>query len=96
MEKDLVDKLLKSPYDVRDKALASFQRWDVDSIELTNTKGQLHFRQIERRMVSRRGKEESQVGCGQRDPGCNGEARQRMDGQTCSASSYGLDKPAIR
>lgn len=43
VEKDLVDKLLKSPNDVRDKPLASIQRWDVDSIELTNTKGSFSF-----------------------------------------------------
>ena len=43
VEKDLVDKLLKSPNDVRDKTLASIQRWDVDSIELTNTKGSFNF-----------------------------------------------------
>jgi hypothetical protein len=43
VEKDLVDKLIKSPDDVRDKALASFQRWDIDSIELTNSKGSFSF-----------------------------------------------------
>jgi hypothetical protein len=43
VEKDLVDKLLKSPNDVRDKTLASMQRWDVDAIELTNTKGSFSF-----------------------------------------------------
>jgi hypothetical protein len=39
VEKDFVNKLLKSPNDVRDKALAAFQRWEIDSITLTNTKG---------------------------------------------------------
>ena len=34
-----------SPNDVRDKTLASIQRWDVDSIELTNPKGSFSFRQ---------------------------------------------------
>ena len=43
VEKDLVDKLLKSPNDMRDKTLASIQRWDVDAIELTNTKGRFSF-----------------------------------------------------
>lgn len=36
VEKDLVDKLQKSPNDLRDKALVSMQRWDVDSIVLKN------------------------------------------------------------
>lgn len=43
VEKDLVDKLLKSPSDLRDKALAAFQRWDIDSIALTNSKGTFAF-----------------------------------------------------
>jgi hypothetical protein len=43
VERDLVDKLTKSQNDVRDKPLASIQRWDVDSIELTNTKGSFSF-----------------------------------------------------
>ncbi len=43
VDKDLVDKLLKSPNDIREKALASFQRWDVDFIALTNSKGSFNF-----------------------------------------------------
>jgi hypothetical protein len=43
VEKDLVDKLLKTPADLRDKALASFQRWDIDSITLTNRNGTFKF-----------------------------------------------------
>jgi hypothetical protein len=43
VEKDLVDKLQKSRADLRDKALASFQRWDIDSIALTNPKGTFTF-----------------------------------------------------
>ncbi len=47
VEKDLVDKLLKTPADFRDKALASFQRWDIDSIVLTNPSGALSFSKAE-------------------------------------------------
>ncbi|HYK91693.1 MAG TPA: DUF4340 domain-containing protein [Acidobacteriota bacterium] len=43
VEKDLVDKLLKTPSDFRDKALAAFQRWDIDSMTLTNSKGTFTF-----------------------------------------------------
>jgi hypothetical protein len=43
VEKDLVDKLLKSPNDIREKALAAFQRWDVDFIALINSKGHFTF-----------------------------------------------------
>ena len=41
--KDLVDKLEQSRSDLRDKALASFQRWDIDFISLTNAKGSFAF-----------------------------------------------------
>ena len=43
VEKDLVDKLQKAPNDLRDKALVSMQRWDVDSILLKNSKGSFVF-----------------------------------------------------
>ena len=43
VDKDLIDKLLKAPNDVRDKALTSMPRWDVDSVTLSNTKGTLGF-----------------------------------------------------
>jgi hypothetical protein len=39
VDKELVDKLLKSRDDLREKALAVFQRWDIDSITLSNQKG---------------------------------------------------------
>lgn len=39
VEGEFVDKFLKSPDDLRSKTLASFQRWDVDTIELTGPKG---------------------------------------------------------
>jgi hypothetical protein len=43
VDKDLVDKLLQSSNDLRDKALASFQRWEIDSISLTNSSGSFAF-----------------------------------------------------
>ncbi len=39
VDKDFVDKFLKSPADLRDKALAIYQRVDIDSITVTNAKG---------------------------------------------------------
>jgi hypothetical protein len=39
VDKELVDKLTLSRSDLREKALAVFQRWDIDSINLTNEKG---------------------------------------------------------
>jgi hypothetical protein len=43
VDKDFIDKLLKSPADLRDKALAAFQRWDIDGITLTNSHGTFTF-----------------------------------------------------
>jgi hypothetical protein len=43
VDKDLVEKLLQSRNDLRDKALASFQRWDIDSMSLTNPQGSFDF-----------------------------------------------------
>lgn len=47
VEKEFVDKLLKGSADFRDKALASFQRWDIDSISLTNAKGTFNLAKAE-------------------------------------------------
>ena len=41
--KDLVDKLSRSAGDIRDKALVSFQRWDVDAIMIENAQGKFQF-----------------------------------------------------
>lgn len=43
VEKDLVDKLLIPSDSIRDKALVPMQRWEIDSIFLTNAKGQVSF-----------------------------------------------------
>jgi hypothetical protein len=40
VKQDLVDKLNTSAGELRDKAIASFQRWDVDSITMENPHGQ--------------------------------------------------------
>ncbi len=39
VDRELVDKLSQSRNDLREKAFAVFQRWDVDSISLKNDKG---------------------------------------------------------
>jgi len=44
IDKDLFDKLMKTAPEMRDKALASFQRWDADEVVLTNPKGTFAFR----------------------------------------------------
>jgi hypothetical protein len=95
VEKDLVDKLLKTPNDVRDKALASIQRWDVDSITLTNSKGTFAF--------AKTGGEWLAVGSKKKAKweGVNGildavekPVKEWID-KPAPLSVYGLDKPAI-
>jgi len=43
VDQEFIDKFLKSPADLRNKALAAFQRWDIDTIVLTNPKGTFTF-----------------------------------------------------
>jgi hypothetical protein len=43
VDKEFVDKLVKEPKDLRDKALAAFQRWDIDVVFLKNSKGEFTF-----------------------------------------------------
>ncbi|MFH1572458.1 MAG: DUF4340 domain-containing protein, partial [Acidobacteriota bacterium] len=47
VDKEFVDKLLKSPSDLRNRALAVFQRWDIDAIEVTNAHGTFAFSKSE-------------------------------------------------
>lgn len=39
LSKDALDKFLKSPSELRDRSLAAFQRWDIDTMVLINAKG---------------------------------------------------------
>jgi hypothetical protein len=43
VDKSFIEKVFRSPDAVRDKALAPFQRWDIDYIGLTNSKGNFYF-----------------------------------------------------
>lgn len=43
VEKEFVDKFLKAPGDLRDKALASYQRFDIDNITVTGPKGAIEL-----------------------------------------------------
>jgi hypothetical protein len=95
VEKDLVDKLLKSPNDIRDKALASIQRWDVDFITLTNSKGSMTFTKSGGEWFISNSKKKAKW------DGVNGilDAMEKpvkawID-NPAPAPTYGLDKPAI-
>ena len=43
VEKDLVDKMSRTANDIRDKSLVSFQRWDVDALQVENAQGKFQF-----------------------------------------------------
>jgi hypothetical protein len=95
VEKELVDKLSKSANDIREKALASFQRWEVDSIFLTNAKGSFAF--------SKKGGEWFLAGTQRKAKwdAINGildalekPVREWID-KPASLSSYGIDAPII-
>jgi hypothetical protein len=96
VEKDLVDKLTKSPGDLRDKALASFQRWDVDFIALTNTKGTFAFTKSNGEWFLSDSKKKAKWDAinGILD-GLEKPVKELID-KPASASAYGLDKPLIR
>ena len=47
VDKEFVDKLLKSPSDLRDKTLAVFPRWDINSITVTNPSGTINLAKAE-------------------------------------------------
>lgn len=96
VEKDLVDKLLISPNDVRDKALAPFQRWDVDSMILTNSNGTVHFTKSggEWFLGATKKKAKWDAINGLLDA-LEKPVKEWIDAPA-SDSSYGIDKPAIR
>jgi len=97
VDKEFVDKLLKSPADLRNKALAVFQRWDIDTVVLTNAGGTFTFSKAESGGDWLLGEEKKKV----KWDAVNGvlDALERAvkefveDGKPPAA--YGLDQPAV-
>ena len=98
VDKEFVDKLLKTPADFRDKALAAFQRFDVDSIVVTNAKGTVTLTK-----ASQSG--DWQVGSGKKKAKFDAvndifDAMEKPVKEFIDApgalSAYGLDKPVTR
>ncbi len=96
VEKDLVEKLLKSRDDLRQKALATFQRWDIDFISLINPKGTYTFTKSGGEWFLGQTKKKA------RWEAVNGlldamekPVREFLD-KPAALSTYGLDKPMIR
>jgi hypothetical protein len=96
VEKDLVDKLLKSTNDLRDKALASIQRWDVDSIALTNSKGTFAFTKSEGEWFMAGTKKKAKwEGINAILDAMEKPVKQWID-KPAPLAAYGLEKPEIR
>jgi hypothetical protein len=96
VDKELLDKLSISSSDIREKALLSFQRWEVDSIFLTNIRGSFAF--------SKKGGEWFLAGTSRKAKweALNGildvlekPVKEWID-KPESLSVYGIDKPSIR
>jgi hypothetical protein len=96
VEKDLIDKLLKTPNDVRDKALAAFQRWDVDFISLTNSKGSFTLTKSNGEwFAAGTNKKAKWDGVNSILDAMEKPVREWID-KPAPLSTYGLDKPTIR
>jgi hypothetical protein len=95
VDKETVDKLLKTRNDVRDKSLASVQRWDVDFISLTNTKGAFSFSKSNGEwFVAGTANKAKWDGINAILDALEKPVREWIDSPS-SPSTYGLDKPAI-
>jgi hypothetical protein len=96
VEKELVDKLMITQNDIRDKALASFQRWNVDSIVLINPHGTFHFTKSggEWFLGSAKKKTKWDAINGLMDV-LEKPVKEWID-TPASYSTYGIDKPQIR
>lgn len=94
VEKDLADKLLKSPSDFRDKALAAFQRWDIDSIALTNSKGTFTFAKSSGDWVLGDAKEKTKWDAANGILDALEKPVKEFIDDPAALSTYGLDKPA--
>jgi hypothetical protein len=96
VEKDLVDKLLKSPSDFRDKALAAFQRWDIDSITLTNSKGTFTFTKSSGDWVLGDAKKKTKWDAVNGILDALEKSVKEFVDSPAALSTYGLDKPVAR
>ncbi len=96
VDKELIDKLQLSPSELRDKALATFQRWEIDVIKLENTHGSFNLTKTEGEWLLGSAKEKTNWNA------VNGildameiDVKEFID-EPANLSTYGLDKPLAR
>jgi hypothetical protein len=92
---DLVDKLRQSLNDVRDKALAPFQRWEIDFISLTNPHGTFAFTKSEGEWFLAESKKKAKWNAVNGILDALEKPVKEWIENPSQPSTYGLDKPAI-
>jgi hypothetical protein len=95
VEQDLVDKLSKSPKEMRDRALATFQRWDIDFISITNTKGNVSFTKSSGEWLLTNSKKKAKWELMNSILDSMEKPVKDWIEKPAGLSSYGLDKPLI-
>ncbi len=98
VDKDFLDKLQKTPSELRDKALASFQRWDIDGISLTNSHGTFNFTKAEGGgdwVLGDAKKKTKWDGVNSILDALEKPVKEFID-TPAAAATYGLDKPVAR
>jgi len=98
VDKEFVDKLLKSPDDLRDKKLADFQRWDIDAIALTNAEGTVNLAKSPEGgdWLVGSGKKKARYDAVNEIFDALERAVKGFVDAPGALSNYGLDKPAVR
>lgn len=96
IERDVVNKLAKSPAEMRERALAPFQRWDVDFISLTNQNGAVTFIKSDGEWLV--GKERKKAKWDDVNSLLDVLEKPVKDWilEPAELSSYGLESPAVR
>jgi hypothetical protein len=96
VDRELVEKLQKTSADLRDKALASFERWDIDSISLTNERGTLAFTKSGGDWLLGNAKKKTKWDAVNGILDALEKPVKEIIDHPASAASYGLDKPRGR
>lgn len=96
VDQEVVDKLTVARNDVREKALASFQRWNVDFIVLKNSKGTFTFTKSNGEwFLSGTGKKADWEKINAIFDALEKPVKEWID-RPAALQSYGLDQPRIR
>ncbi len=96
VKQDLVEKLDQSANDLRDKALASFQRWDVDSILLENSNGHFTFTKENGEWFFGDDKKKADFDAVTGILDALGSDTLELIDNPSALPTYGLDKPTVR